>query len=123
MNIRHQVFCSRNQPCFCMTYPIPVEKMPRIKGITVNKKIITISSIIGFFNGMEYTRFVMIQGIVGAFLVRIPVSYFMSKQEPLSLFHIGLATPCSTIIQITMCFICLMVLKEPRNISFRTIKF
>lgn len=67
---------------------------------------------IGFFNGMEYTRFVMIQGIVGAFLVRIPVSYFMSKQDPVSLFHIGLATPCSTIIQITMCFICLMVLKK-----------
>lgn len=67
---------------------------------------------IGFFNGMEYTRFVMIQGIVGAFLVRIPVSYFMSKQDPVSLFHIGLATPCSTIIQITMCFICLMALKK-----------
>lgn len=70
---------------------------------------------IGFFNGMEYTRFVMIQGIVGAFLVRIPVSYFMSKQNPVSLFHIGLATPCSTIIQITMCFICLMVLKKGLN--------
>lgn len=70
---------------------------------------------IGFFNGMEYTRFVMIQGIVGAFLVRISVSYFMSKQDPVSLFHIGLATPCSTIIQITMCFICLMVLKKGLN--------
>lgn len=70
---------------------------------------------IGFFNGMEYTRFVMIQGIVGAFLVRIPVSYFMSKQDPVSLFHIGLATPCSTIIQITMCFICLMILKRGLN--------
>ncbi|WP_282570448.1 MATE family efflux transporter [Butyrivibrio fibrisolvens] len=70
---------------------------------------------IGFFNGMEYTRFVMIQGIVGAFWVRIPVSYFMSKQDPVSLFHIGLATPCSTIIQITMCFICLMVLKKGLN--------
>ncbi len=70
---------------------------------------------IGFFNGMEYTRFVMIQGIVGAFLVRIPVSYFMSKQDPVSLFHIGMATPCSTIIQITMCFICLMVLKKGLN--------
>ncbi len=62
---------------------------------------------IGFFNGMEYTRFVMVQGIVGAFLVRIPVSFFMSKQEPVSLFHIGLATPCSTVTQIVLCFICL----------------
>ena len=67
---------------------------------------------IGFFNGMEYTRFVMLQGIIGAFLVRIPVSYLMSKQEPVSLFHIGLATPCSTLTQITMCFICLIMLKR-----------
>lgn len=67
---------------------------------------------IGFFNGMEYTRFVMIQGIVGAFLVRIPVSFIMSRQEPVSLFHIGLATPCSTIVQISMCFICMIYLKK-----------
>ncbi|MCR5109101.1 MAG: MATE family efflux transporter [Lachnospiraceae bacterium] len=62
---------------------------------------------IGFFNGMEYTRFVMVQGIIGAFLVRIPVSFMMSRQEPVSLFHIGLATPCSTIVQITLCFLCM----------------
>ena len=67
---------------------------------------------IGFFNGMEYTRFVMAQGIVGAFLIRIPVSYIMSKQEPVSLFHIGLATPCSTVTQIAMCFLCLFYLKK-----------
>lgn len=33
---------------------------------------------IGYFNGCEKTVFVMIQGVVGAFLVRIPVVYFMS---------------------------------------------
>lgn len=67
---------------------------------------------IGFFNGMEYTRFVMIQGIIGAFCVRVPVSYFMSKRIPVSLFHIGLATPCSTVLQIIMCFICFIALKK-----------
>ena len=67
---------------------------------------------IGFYNGMEYTRFVMIQGLVGAFCVRIPVSFLMSRWEPVSLFHIGLATPCSTVVQITMCFICLFYLKR-----------
>ncbi|SEM12398.1 putative efflux protein, MATE family [Butyrivibrio sp. ob235] len=67
---------------------------------------------IGFFNGMEYTKFVMLQGIAGAFLIRIPVSYFMSKQEPVSLFKIGLATPCSTIVQIIMCFICMFYLQR-----------
>ncbi len=67
---------------------------------------------IGFFNGMEYTRFVMLQGIIGAFLVRVPVSFAMSRWEPVSLFHIGLATPCSTILQITMCAVFMLFLKR-----------
>ena len=57
----------------------------------------------GYFNGREKTFFVMIQGIVGAFFVRIPVSFFMSRLEPVSLFHVGLATPCSTVVQILLC--------------------
>ena len=67
---------------------------------------------IGFYNGMEYTRFVMVQGIIGAFCVRIPVSFIMSRWEPVSLFHIGLATPCSTVLQIILCFGCLAYLKR-----------
>ncbi|MBO4291648.1 MAG: MATE family efflux transporter [Lachnospiraceae bacterium] len=59
---------------------------------------------IGFYNGCGNTRFVMVQGIVGAFCVRIPVCFLMSKWEPVTLFHIGLATPCSTIVSILMCF-------------------
>ncbi len=58
---------------------------------------------IGFFNGCGNTVFVMLQGILGAFLVRIPVSWWMSRQVPPSLFHIGLATPCSTVVQIILC--------------------
>ncbi|MBO4782805.1 MAG: MATE family efflux transporter [Lachnospiraceae bacterium] len=59
---------------------------------------------IGFYNGRGETAFVMIQGLIGAFAVRIPVSFLMSNWEPVSLFHIGLATPCSTLVQILMCF-------------------
>ena len=60
---------------------------------------------IGYFNGLGMTRFVMIQGVVGAFLVRIPVAFLMSRQDPVSMFHIGLATPCSTILQVVLCLI------------------
>ena len=60
---------------------------------------------IGFFNGMGQTRFVMVQGLVGAFLVRIPVSFLMSRLYPTSLFAIGCATPCSSAVQILLCFI------------------
>ena len=73
---------------------------------------------IGFFNGIGLTRFVMIQGIIGAFLVRVPVSFLMSKLEPVSLFKIGLATPCSTVVQIILCFICMwfcVIKKEKRG--------
>jgi putative MATE family efflux protein len=60
---------------------------------------------IGFYNGVGMTKFVMIQGILGAFCIRVPVSWLMSRQVPPSLFHIGLATPCSTSVQIVLCLI------------------
>lgn len=70
---------------------------------------------IGYFNGLGATTFVMLQGVVSAFGVRIPVSWLMSRRAPVSLFHIGLATPCSTILQIVLCFIALSFYrkKEP----------
>ena len=58
---------------------------------------------IGYFNGCGKMTLVMVQGIIGAFGVRIPVSWFMSRLQPVSLFHIGLATPCSTVVQIILC--------------------
>ena len=70
---------------------------------------------IGFFNGLGMTRFVMIQGIIGAFLVRIPVAFLMSKEVPVSMFHIGLATPCSTILQVAMCLVCFRIAGRKYN--------
>lgn len=60
-------------------------------------------SMVGYFNGCGRTTFVMVQGIIGAFCVRIPVSFLMSKIEPVSLFKVGLATPMSTFVQIILC--------------------
>ena len=48
------------------------------------------------------TRFVMIQGILGAFCVRVPVSYFMSIQPNASLTKIGLAAPVATTVGIVL---------------------
>lgn len=56
----------------------------------------------------------MAQGIVGAFLVRIPVSLFMSRLEPVSLFWVGLATPCSTVVQIAL-FLCCYAFTAARD--------
>ena len=67
---------------------------------------------IGFFNGLGMTRFVMIQGIVGAFLVRIPVAFLMSREVPVSMFHVGLATPCSTVLQVVLCLVCFLLVNR-----------
>ena len=58
---------------------------------------------IGYLNGRGSTGFVMVQGLVGAFCIRIPVSFFMSRLLPVSLFRVGLATPCSSLAQILLC--------------------
>ena len=59
--------------------------------------------LIGYFNGCGKTVFVMLQGILGAFCIRIPISYLMSRRPGTTLFHIGLATPASTAVQILLC--------------------
>ncbi len=58
---------------------------------------------IGYFNGCGRTQFSMWQGIVGAFGVRVPVSWLMSRVVPVSVFKVGLATPCSSVVQILLC--------------------
>lgn len=73
---------------------------------------------VGFYNGIEKTKFVMIQGICGAFLVRIPVAFLMQHFGGGSLFKIGLATPCSTILQIILCFA--VYIKFRKNINTGT---
>ena len=81
-------------------------------------------SMVGYFNGCGNTTFVMAQGIIGAFCVRIPVSYIMSKLEPVSLFKVGLATPASTFVQIILCvgfFIFLSRKSAKRNSSLEVV--
>lgn len=60
---------------------------------------------IGYYNGCGNTLFVMIQGIVGAIGVRVPVVFLMSRMPGTTLFHIGLGTPASSIFQIALCVI------------------
>ena len=54
-------------------------------------------SFMGYFNGHAQTSFVMLQGIAQTFLVRLPVSWFMSIQPNASLTMIGLAAPAATV--------------------------
>lgn len=59
----------------------------------------------GYFNGCGKTMFVMIQGLVGALLVRMPVAYLMSLRPEPTLFSIGLATPLASLASIILCIL------------------
>ena len=73
---------------------------------------------IGYFNGTGNTIFVMLQGIIGAFGVRLPVSWIVSRQAGANLFHIGLATPASSLVQIILCGVFFVItLRKQKNLS------
>lgn len=67
---------------------------------------------IGYFNGCQKTRFVLLQGIVGAFGVRVPLCILFSRMLPVSIFRISLATPASSLIQNIMCVIYFLMLRK-----------
>lgn len=56
----------------------------------------------GYLNGNGKTGFVALQGILSTFLVRIPVSFAMSKIAGVSLFQVGFATPLATVFAIIL---------------------
>lgn len=69
-------------------------------------------SFYGYFNGHSRSTFVMIQGIIQSFLIRLPFSYIMSIQENASLTFIGMAAPLATVVGITICVIYYIVINK-----------
>ncbi len=59
----------------------------------------------GYFNGMGKTTFVMLQGLVAIFLVKIPYAYIQSRKPNPSLFSIGLSTAYAALFTLTVCLI------------------
>ncbi len=49
--------------------------------------------------------FVMVQGLLQTFLIRLPMSYLMSIRPNASLTGIGLAAPTATVFGIALCFV------------------
>ena len=58
---------------------------------------------LGYFNGREHTTFVMAQGLLSSFLVRIPLSYALSRLPGAGVFQIGLAVPVSALLSLGLC--------------------
>ena len=78
-------------------------------------------SFMGYFSGHGKTLFVMLQGLVQTFLIRVPFSYIMSIQKNPSLTHIGWAPPVATVfgilISLVYFFIYAKNLKKPAKIT------
>lgn len=62
-------------------------------------------SFMGYFNGHSRSSFVMVQGLLQSFLIRLPVSWYMSMRDGTSLTGIGLAVPVSTMVGIFLCWL------------------
>ena len=58
---------------------------------------------LGYFNGRERTNFVMLQGILSVFLVRVPLSYFLSRLPDTGLALVSLAVPISGLVNLLLC--------------------
>ncbi|MFI3277635.1 MAG: MATE family efflux transporter [Rikenellaceae bacterium] len=66
----------------------------------------------GYLNGCGATIYVMIQGVIGAVVIRLSLTYIFSLIEPTSLFRIGLATPIATAVQVIMCLYFISVIDK-----------
>lgn len=75
-----------------------------LRGFSPEAVITCVSfGLVGYFNGSGKTIFTMTQGLAQSFLVRIPVTYAMSLRADVTLTHIGLAVPASTVFGILLC--------------------
>lgn len=84
-----------------------------LKGFSLEAVITCILfSFIGYFNGHSQTVFVMSQGLAQSFLVRLPMSYFMSIQPNANLTMIGLAAPTATIFGIVINVVFYMIYNQ-----------
>lgn len=75
---------------------------------------------LGYFNGLGKTDFVMIQGIFTAFAVRIPLSYLLSRGSSPDLFKIGLAVPASALVSFIMCLVYLIYLNKKEKSGLKS---
>lgn len=77
-----------------------------LKGFALESVVTSfLFSYLGYFNGHSKSMFVMIQGLIQSFLIRLPMSYIMSIQPDASLTWIGFAAPTATVVGIIMCTI------------------
>lgn len=69
---------------------------------------------LGYFNGIGKTNFVMIQGLASAFIIRIPLSYYLSRIPNVDFFTLGLSVPTSALFSVIACSIYFYIVRKQR---------
>jgi len=60
---------------------------------------------IGYFDGWGRTRFVLLEGVAGAFLIRVPAAFLVSRLAPASYFLLGMGAPLASAVRLTLCVV------------------
>ena len=69
----------------------------------------------GYFNGIEKTAFVMIQGVGASLLVRIPYAYFASTRPDPSLFNIGMSSALAAIAMLVVSWVYYVIYRKRKS--------
>lgn len=71
-----------------------------------------------FFSGCGNSLFPMIHSLIATFIIRIPLSFALSKIAGITLYEIGFASPLATFASLVMCIIYMKSGKWNNNIIF-----
>lgn len=73
----------------------------------------------GYFIAYGYSIVSFIHNTFSAFFVRIPLSYFLSVNYPDTLFPMGLAAPCGSVVSVIICLIFFVAFRRTGKIGGR----
>ena len=76
---------------------------------------------LGFFNGLGKTPFVMIQGLLSAFAVRIPLSYVFRYLPDTNMLMIGIAVPVSAAASLLLCIVYYFIVNRKMRSQFNDV--
>lgn len=63
----------------------------------------TVLMLLGYCNGSGHSKFVMLQGLFGAFCVRIPVVLLLGTLSDVTLVHLGLGCAAASYSSLLLC--------------------
>ena len=74
----------------------------------------------GYFCAMGKSVLSFVHNILAVVLVRIPGAYLCAKRFPQTLFPMGLATVCGSVLSVLICLVAYFALKKRKNASKTT---